>query len=73
MISVEEILDSTMFDKPVGTPDKFKYVNIPEPADMVPPVNENPQAVVPPADTVNPALAATPPDAPVIVVPSILN
>ena len=40
---------------------------------MVAPVKENANTVVPPADTVNPALAAAPPDAPDAVVPSTLN
>ena len=71
--SKEEESDNTIPDKPVGAPAKANSVSTPEPAAIVAPVNENPRAVEPPADTVNPALAAAPPDAPVIVVPSILN
>ena len=50
-----------------------KEVNVPQPADMVAPVNENPKTVEPPADTVNPAEAASPPEAPLTVVPSTTN
>ena len=39
----------------------------------VAPVKEKPNNVDPPADTVNPADAASPPEAPDIVVPSTLN
>ena len=48
-------------------------VNTPQPAGTVEPVNENPSTVVDEEETVNPAAAASPPSAPLRVVPSTLN
>ena len=48
-------------------------VKIPEPAGIVAPVNENPRAVPPLADTINPADDALPPAPPVSVAPLTEN
>ena len=64
---------NTMPDKPVGVPVKLNSVNIPEPGWIWAPVNEIPTAVEFPTDTINPALAAAPPDAGPIEVPAKLN
>ena len=73
VISFELESDNTIPDKPVGVPSRTNSVKTPEPDAIVAPVNEKPNKVVPPADTVNPALAAAPPEALIIVVPSMLN
>ena len=56
---------------PVGVPETENKT--PSPAGIVAPVNEKANTVVPPAETVNPAFCAAPPEAPVTVVPSTLN
>ena len=49
-------------------------VNCPDPAGIVAPVKEKPRTVpLPPDETVNPAAAASPPLAPVIVSPDKSN
>ena len=57
----------------MATPSRVKEVRVPHPAGITAPVNEKPNIVEPPADTVNPASAAEPPAAPEAVVPSTLN
>ena len=57
----------------MATPSRVKDVKVPHPAGITAPVNEKPNIVEPPADTVNPASAAEPPAALEAVVPSTLN
>ena len=59
--------------KLVASPVRSKFVRLPQPAAIVAPENENPRTIVPPADTVKPAVAASPPEALLIVAPSTLN
>ena len=58
---------------PEGSPPRSKVTSVPHPAGIVAPLNENPSTVPPPAETVNPADAASPPDAPETEVPSTSN
>ena len=53
--------------------DNTKFVKTPHPAGTVAPVNEKPKTVDPPADTVNPAKAASPPEALETLAPSTSN
>ena len=53
--------------------ERFKVVKIPEPAGIDAPENEKPRTVEPPAETVNPASPAAPPEALLTFAPSILN
>ena len=62
-----------MSTKLLAEPFKSNMVNTPQPAGTVEPVNENPSTVVDEEETVNPASAASPPSAPLRVVPSTLN
>ena len=73
VISIARGVVNTIPCKPVGTPDKLNSVNIPEPATISFCCNENPKALEPPVDIVNPELATAPPEAPVIVAPVIVN
>ena len=54
---------------PEASPWSESSVSVPHPAGMVEPVNEKPRTVEPPADTVKPADAASPPAAPDTVAP----
>ena len=63
----------TILLKPVAAPSSVKLVSVPHPAGIVEPVNEKPSTTLPPVETVKPASAASPPDAPLAVVPSTLN
>ena len=62
-----------MPDKPEADPFKSSSTSVPQPEGTTPPVNEKPRTVVPPAETVKPYVAASPPDALTIVAPSTLN
>ena len=55
---------------PVST---SRFVNVPEPAGMDPPVSENPRIVVALVEIIKPASVEDPPDAPVILIPSKLS
>ena len=46
---------------------------MPDPAEMKPPVNENPNIIFEPTATLNPASAAAPPEALITSGPSIVN
>ena len=65
--------DTTIPLNPVASPFKASEVRVPHPTGTTAPLNENPKTVLPPALTVNPADAASPPDAPDTVVPSTSN
>ena len=62
-----------MPDNPVAPSAPAKLVKVPQLADIEAPVNEKPRTVEPPAETVNPAAAASPPLAPVTDAPSTVN
>ena len=59
-------------ERPVAGPDNSKFVMVPH-VPKVAPVNEKPNIVVAPVDTMKPAASASPPEALIIVAPSTLN
>ena len=56
-----------------GVPFKSITHKVPEPASIESPLNENPNTVCPPAETLKLAFSASPPDTLIIFAPLILN